>query len=258
MILLYTVIILLATIAGAIAGLGGGVIIKPLLDMIGFHDASTIGLYSSVAVFVMCISSVVKQLRKGFALQFKIVLYVSIGSAIGGIIGAAIFQSITPHFDDNIVKVIQASLLLMTLIFILFYTIYKDKVKTYHLTNWMLVILLGIFLGAISVFLGIGGGPLNVSLLILLFSFDIKQATVYSLATIFFSQLTKIFTVVISGEFLNYDISFLPFLCISALCGGYIGTVLNQKFSTHRVEKIYTYLIVLLICISIYNITSNI
>lgn len=257
MILLYTAITLGATIAGAIAGLGGGVIIKPLLDMVGYHDASTIGFYSSIAVFVMCISSIVKQLRKGFSLQLKIVIYISIGSAIGGMIGSNIFQSITPYFEDNIVKVIQAGLLLITLVFILLYTLNKDKIKTYSITNPILVVLIGIFLGAISVFLGIGGGPLNVSLLILLFSFDIKQATVYSIATIFFSQLTKILTVAMSGEFLNYDLSFLPFICISAICGGYIGTILNQKLETKKIEKIYVVLILLLISLSIYNVINN-
>ena len=51
---IYTLVILTATSLGAVAGLGGGVIIKPLLDLVGAHDPSTINLYSSVAVFVMC------------------------------------------------------------------------------------------------------------------------------------------------------------------------------------------------------------
>ena len=47
--IIYTLVILTATSLGAVAGLGGGVIIKPLLDLVGAHDAATINIYSSVA-----------------------------------------------------------------------------------------------------------------------------------------------------------------------------------------------------------------
>ena len=79
-IILYVIIILLATIFGAVAGLGGGVIIKPLFDMIAFHDASTIGFYSSIAVFTMSIVSIYKQLRNGFKFDTRTVLSISLGS----------------------------------------------------------------------------------------------------------------------------------------------------------------------------------
>lgn len=52
--LIYALVIIVATSLGAVAGLGGGVIIKPLLDLVGAHDAAAINIYSSVAVFVMC------------------------------------------------------------------------------------------------------------------------------------------------------------------------------------------------------------
>jgi len=71
--LLYTLIILIATTAGALGGLGGGVIIKPLFDAIGVHDASTVGVYSTLAVFTMCIVSIGKQLKNGFSFDLKMV-----------------------------------------------------------------------------------------------------------------------------------------------------------------------------------------
>lgn len=258
MIVVYSIVILVATTVGAIAGLGGGVIIKPLLDLIGYHDASTIGFYSCVAVFVMCIVSIIKQLKKGFQLDLKTVIYISIGSCIGGVIGDFLFTNVTQQFNNNIVKVIQAFLLLITLIFILIYTLKKDKIKMHNITNPIFILLLGLFLGTVSVFLGIGGGPLNVSLLILLFSFTMKQATVYSIATIFFSQLSKLVSIAVSGSVMSFDLSFLPYICISAIIGGYIGTIFNQRLSDRLIEKVYIVLIYVLIGISIYNIVRNI
>lgn len=258
MLIIYFLIILIATTFGAIAGLGGGVIIKPLLDLIGFHDASTIGFYSCIAVFTMCIVSIIKQIKQGFRLDVLKVVYISIGSYIGGLIGEIIFNNLTSQFENSIVKLIQSSLLLITLIFILIYTLNQENIKRYSISNLIYIVLIGIFLGSISVFLGIGGGPLNVSVLILLFSFDMKDATIYSIATIFFSQLSKLISIVMSGELIKYDLSFLPFICISAIVGGYIGTQFNQKMNNETIKKVYIKLMYVLIGISIYNIMMSI
>lgn len=53
----YFLIALLATTAGAMTGMGGGVIIKPLLDLLGDYDAATIGVLSALTVFVMSLVS---------------------------------------------------------------------------------------------------------------------------------------------------------------------------------------------------------
>lgn len=48
----------LASTAGAICGIGGGVIIKPVLDLFQMasvsHDKFLIGLYSALYEFVLC------------------------------------------------------------------------------------------------------------------------------------------------------------------------------------------------------------
>lgn len=254
--IIYSLVVLIATMFGAIAGLGGGVIIKPILDMIGYHDVSTIGVYSCFAVFTMCVVSIMKQVKKGFKIDISTVIYISLGSYLGGGFGDVFFENATSQFNDHKVKLIQSTLLLVTLLFILFYTLNQEKIKSYHMDKPLFIVLLGVFLGTVSIFLGIGGGPLNVSLLVLFFSFDMKQATIYSIATIFFSQLSKLSMIVLSSEFLKYDLSFLPFICLSAIIGGYIGTIFNQALNNKSVKKVYVILIVILICISLYNIQS--
>ena len=256
-ILMYAIIILVATISGAISGLGGGVIIKPLFDMIGYHNAATIGFYSSVAVFTMSIVSIIKQLKNGFDFHIKTVLWTSIGSLIGGVAGEQLFNRVTLSYENNIVKVIQGALLAITLICILIYTINKDKIRSFHLKNFISIFLVGFFLGSISVFLGIGGGPLNVALLMLLFSYTIKDATIYSIATIFFAQMSKLGSVVISNKLLEYDLSLIPFICISAVVGGFIGTLINQTLEERKIERFYIFLIGLLLLISGYNVITN-
>lgn len=92
----------------------------------------------------------------------------------------------------------------------------------------------------------------------ILFSYDMKEATIYSIATIFFSQVSKLGSVIISNTLFLYDISLVPFICISAIFGGYVGTVINQKLTSSNIEKIYNFLIIVLIAISCFNVFNNI
>ncbi|WP_148793570.1 sulfite exporter TauE/SafE family protein, partial [Enterococcus faecium] len=71
----------------------------------------------------------------------------------------------------------------------------KHHQPKFHLTSWTWYLICGGVLGFLASFLGIGGGPVNVSLLMLMFALPIKEATLYSLSTIFFSQLAKLVTI---------------------------------------------------------------
>lgn len=257
MIIIYILIILLATTSGAVAGLGGGVIIKPVLDMIGYHDVITIGFYSSLAVFTMCLVSLYKQIRSGFQFQVKIVVMISLGSLLGGFVGEQIFNFATAMLQNHIIKIIQASLLLITLILIFIYSLNKDNIKSYYIKNDFAIIFVGLGLGVISVFLGIGGGPLNVATLMLLFSQTMKEATIYSITTIFFSQISKLTIVCLSGSLASFDLSFIPPILITAIIGGYLGTRINQRINNRQIQIFYNLLIIILMVISVYNIINN-
>ncbi|GAA4063640.1 hypothetical protein [Amphibacillus indicireducens] len=56
-VLQYFIISLLASIIGAIAGIGGGVFIKPILDFLGDYPLATIGILSSTTVLTMSVVS---------------------------------------------------------------------------------------------------------------------------------------------------------------------------------------------------------
>lgn len=62
MVVLFFAVSFLASIAGAICGIGGGVIIKPVLDMFGLASVSTISFLSGCTVLAMSIYSVGKNI----------------------------------------------------------------------------------------------------------------------------------------------------------------------------------------------------
>ena len=85
----------LASIVGAICGIGGGVIMKPLLDATGILSVSAISFLSGCTVLSMAVVSVGSSMRnKTVCVKFAVTLPLAIGSAVGGIMGKVIFQEI--------------------------------------------------------------------------------------------------------------------------------------------------------------------
>lgn len=85
-------------------------------------------------------------------------------------------------------------------------------------------------------------------------SFSMKNAAVYSIATIFFSQLSKLGSMAVTGELFEFNVSLLPFIIVAAITGGYIGTMINQKLNSDRIELLYNGLMVVLMFVSALNI----
>src|SRR5699024_3109104 len=112
----------------------------------------------------------------------------------------------------------------------------------------------GLCLGSISVFIGIGGGPLNVTVFMFLFSFSMKESAIYSLAVIFFSQLSKILTILLKGTISEVNYIVLPLIMITAIIGGIVGTNLSDEMSNEKVKRYFIWLLIALIAVSVFNI----
>jgi len=250
--IIYFLVIILAICLGATSGMGGGVIIKPLLDLIGYHDLTSITFYSSVAVFTMSISSTYKQLKNGIQVRWASALNISMGAIVGGLIGNQLFNHLIVYFgNDQTVQLTQVALTVLCMLFVLIYTLFIKK--SFALKSRIIYFIAGVFLGTISVLLGIGGGPINVALLLLLFDLSMKEATVYSIITIFFSQIAKLGQIGFSTGFGIFDLSFLLVVIPAALLGGYLGGFISGKVSNKVVSKIFIFADILVIIINLYN-----
>ncbi len=256
--LIYSIIIFIACTVGAIVGIGGGVIIKPMLDLIGQHSVEVVGFISTCAVFAMSISSSVKHITAKTEFNKKIVLLVSFGSIFGGIIGNEIFDYAFEKFNTDIIKGIQAVIIALFIIFVIIYVNTKN-VKSLKIKNPILIVLTGLLLGLMSAFLGIGGGPINTAFLVLLFSFTVKESAVYSVAIIFFSQLSQLITIFINNQFEPYK-EYTPII-LSAMAvsviGGIIGSKLNRKLSDKTVTTIFSVVLSIVAVINIYNAVTG-
>lgn len=248
----YFIVIVVANTVGAISGMGGGVIIKPVFDLIGHHPLPAISFYSAVAVFVMALVSTLRQIKNKVAVKLIIATFLSFGSIIGGVLGNITFDYLIAVIQNNdLVELIQIIITFITLLFALLYSIY-NKVH-FKLTNLFWYLLVGSILGYLASLLGIGGGPINVALLMLCFSIPIKEATVYSIITIFFSQLAKLITIEAVTGFNSFDLTMLLYIVPAAIIGGFMGAKLSGILPSSKVTIVYRTLIVIVLLINVYN-----
>ena len=254
--ILFFVVCFLASIVGAICGIGGGVIIKPLLDALQCLDVSQISLLSGCTVLSMSTYSVIKSKLSGKKeVDIATVLPVGIGGAIGGIAGKWLFSFIKSLSDNpNKVGVVQAACLLIVTVFTLVYTVFKDRITTKKLRGLPILMLVGLLLGIMSSFLGIGGGPINLVVLFYLFSMTTKEAVITSLYIIFISQIASLATAIITNTVPEFPVKVLVVMVAGGILGGVVGRIVNKKIADKTVDKLFIGLMAVMIAINIYNI----
>jgi len=251
---IYSIVIFLACVLGAIVGLGGGVFIRPVFDAIGHHQILDIAFLTSVAIVSMSIVSTTKKIIDGhLSVEIKMAALVSIGAITGGMIGNLIleFMEYTLYYQAT-ASLIQTISTIVVLIFAIFAATRRDL--RCEIKSSIMMIIIGIGLGTVSTFLGIGGGPINVPILMIFFGLPIKTATGYSIVIIFFSHVSRLVTMGITqGGYSGFDLPILPFIIIAAALGGFLGAYFSKIFSDNVVKKLFIAALLAVMVLNIYN-----
>lgn len=249
--LIYFVVIVLANTVGAISGMGGGVLIKPILDLIGAHSVAGISFYSTVAVFTMSIVSTVRQVSSGKSLNWQIVGWVSSGAVVGGVVGNIVFEVFLQLFEnEKHVQLIQIFLTVLTLVFAFFYT--KHHQPKFHLTSWTWYLICGGVLGFLASF-RYWWWTSQCFFVDADVCIANKEATLYSLSTIFFSQLAKLVTIALTSSFMRFDLSMLFYVIPAAVIGGLWGARFSRVLSPKKVTFIFQAIVIVVLLINLYN-----
>ncbi len=247
----------LATCIGAMTGVGGGVIIKPVMDLVGTFDAGSIGVLSSITVFAMAISSCIKQFMAKTKIDMKIAVALAIGSLIGGNIGQQILTMISSQIDPKLVTSVQNCLLALVILMVYIYMQKKDSIKSLGLTSVPLIFVSGVLLGTMSAFLGIGGGPINVAVIIFAFGLTGKEAAVYSVVAILFSQFSKLALIGLTTGYSEYNLTVAPVMIVAGIVGGLIGSKYNKKLDSKTIEKCFSIVQIFIILTAVLNIARG-
>ena len=255
MVIWFFVVAFLSSIVGAICGIGGGVVIKPVLDMLQMGEVSTINFLSGCTVLSMSLYSVSKALRSGDSkVEMSTGTPLAIGAAVGGVVGKTMFSSIKAMFaDPAMVGGVQAVALGIITVGTLLYTVFKSHIRTRRTSNKLVCLVIGLLLGIMSSFLGIGGGPINLVVLGYFFSMDTKTAAANSLYIILFSQAASLLATLLTRSVPEFRIPALLLMVAGGIGGGIVGRKLNKKMDNRAVDKLFIGLMVLIVGICVYN-----
>lgn len=255
--IIIAIVCFFASVIGAICGIGGGVIIKPVLDATGILPVTTISFLSGCTVLSMSVVSLYKNIIRKKCYQFNkdFAVVISSGSAVGGLVGKELYQSALSHLTDaSNIGSIQAFVLTVITMGTLLYSLKKNTIKTKKIRNKVVIFLVGAILGIMSSFLGIGGGPINLVVLFYFFSMETKEAVLYSISIIMFSQVSNLLSTIVQDNVPGYSPYVLGLMIACGILGGIVGSYINEKVDNSTVDKLFLGLMNIIILINIYNI----
>ncbi len=242
-----------ASTVGGICGIGGGVVIKPLLDAIGIMPVSTVSFLSGLTVLAMAVINVYKN-RKGGEMDPARSIPLGIGAAIGGVAGKYMFSALKEAVHaDQTVGAVQSVVLGILVLGTLLYVLFKARIQTKNVGGKTVPVIIGALLGICSSFLGIGGGPMNLAVLYYFFSMDTKKAAVNSVLIILISQITSLIVTLLTGTVPAFDWGYLAAMVAAGALGGFLSARLHKKLSVSTTDKLFIGLLAVIFGICIYN-----
>ena len=253
--LVFFLVSLLASTVGAICGIGGGVIIKPVLDLLHLEGVAAISFLSGCTVLSMSCYSVGKAMLAGERrVSLSTGTPLALGAAVGGLLGSRLFTFVKALFSNpNGVGAVQAVCLALVTAGTLVYTLNKSQIHTITVTSKAACAAVGLALGCMSSFLGIGGGPINLVVMYYFFSMDTKTAAANSLYVIFFGQLVSLVTTLATHSVPPFRPVVLALMVAGGIGGGVLGRALNKKLSSKLVDQLFFVLMAVIIIISMVN-----
>jgi hypothetical protein len=245
-----------ACVLGTVCGMGGGIIIKPVLDAVSVMSVVTISFLSGCTVIAMSCWNVSKALlKRESVLDLDSTPFLALGAAGGGLVGRRLFLLVSSRFESqDMAGGVQACLLLLATFVTLLYTMRKDHIPSRQVRSRAVCVLVGLLLGVLGSFLGIGGGPFNVAALCYFFSMPTKKATQNSLLIVLFSQTASILRTLLTGGVPPLDLSILLGMMVLAVVASEVGRRINRRIDNRQATLFLEGAMVLIMGINVYNI----
>ena len=209
-----------AGLLGSIIGLGGGIIIVPVLTFMGFPPtaAASNSLFAAFSNAVSSSLSYAKQKRIEYSIGLRLGLFCIPGS----VLGALVSTEITP----SIFKILFGIILISASIYI--FSKRKIESRDSNRSKQVMVLLIGasFFAGIISGLFGIGGGIIFVPIMVILMGLMMKNAAPTSQFILLFAASSGLITHSLLG---HPDFFHALLLASGAFVGGLVGARLSLE-----------------------------
>jgi len=229
--------ILVGTLSGFF-GIGGGMILVPILMLLGIDIKTAIGISIVQMVFSSFYGSYLNH-KKG-SLIIGEGIWVGVGGFVGGGIGALVSSSLSSEFLEY---------LFFGLLIFALYRLFSSKhsedavVKT---LNPSVLFIVGLFIGIFAISLGVGGSILLTPILVGFLHYPIKKAVSAGLFFVAFSSVAGFFMKFSTGAL---DLEKSLYVAVASLIGVYGGIWLKDHVSAsnHKLYLLIMYSVAMLI-----------
>jgi len=224
-----------AGVLGSMIGLGGGIIVVPVLTFFGYSP-TLVASSSLLAAFSNATASTIsysKQKRVEFYLGLKLGLL----TIPGTVLGAYMSSDIAPE----IFKILFGFVLIASAIYIFMRK--KIEHKKVNLSKQMMIFAIGasFFAGTISAFFGIGGGIIFVPLMVVGMGMTMKKAAPTSQLILLFASLSGVLVHTVLG---HSDFLVAGLLAAGSFVGGLVGARLSLDVRERFLQIIVSVVII--------------
>ncbi|RRS29941.1 MAG: membrane protein [Epsilonproteobacteria bacterium (ex Lamellibrachia satsuma)] len=215
-------------------GIGGGMILVPVLLVLGFGVKDAIGISIVQMVFSSVFGSYLNH-KKG-SLIIGEGIFVGIGGFSGGYIGGYI----THLIPDNVLQFLFLGLLVFALFRLFFSKHHTDDSLTKTLNKGLLFVI-GLVIGIFSITLGIGGSIILTPILVGLLHYPIKKAVSAGLFFVVFSSIAGMISRLNTG---TIDFHNGLVVAVASLAGVTFGIWIKEyvKDTHHKAALLILYL----------------
>jgi hypothetical protein len=224
-----------AGVLGSMIGLGGGIIMVPILTFFGFSPtlAASNSLFAAFSNAAASTISYSRQKRIEYSLGIKLGLL----SIPGTVLGAYISSDVAP----DIFKILFGFVLIASAVYIILRKKIESREKNF--TKQMMVFAVGasFFAGIISAFFGIGGGIIFVPLMVVGMGMAMKKAAPTSQLILLFASLSGVIVHTILGhpDFLQAGL-----LSVGSFAGGLLGARLSVDIHERYLQILVSVVII--------------
>lgn len=225
-----------AGVLGSMIGLGGGIIIVPILTFLGFPPtvAASNSLFGALSNAIASTISYSKQKRIVYSLGVKLGLL----SVPGTVLGAFLSTDVTP----DIFKILFGFVLIASAVYIFVRKKIDNAEKTFSTQMMIFAVGASFFAGLISAFFGIGGGIVFVPLMVVGMGMGMKKAAPTSQLILLFSSLSGVITHSLLG---HPDFMQAGLLALGSFVGGLVGARLSIDVKERYLQIIVSVVILI-------------
>jgi len=224
-----------AGVLGSMIGLGGGIIVVPVLTFAGFGPSLAVS-NSLFAAFSNAAASTISYSRQK-RIEYSIGLKLGLLAIPGTVLGALISSDVAP----GVFKILFGLVLISCSIYIFLRKKIETKEQNYSKQIMILAIGGSFFAGIISSFFGIGGGIIFVPLMVVAMGMGMKNAAPTSQFILLFVS----FSGLVTHGFLGHpDFYQALLLSAGAFAGGLIGARLSLEIRERSLQILVSVVII--------------